>query len=213
MNPRTGTGSKTTQENPVAELRQQGQSIWLDYIRRSLILSGELKRLMDEKGVTGMTSNPTIFDKAIGGSSDYDEALAAMLKKDARTEPGLLFEHLAIEDIRMATDALRPVWERCKGADGYVSLEVSPKLAHETQQSIDEARRLWKAVDRPNLMIKIPSTPEGIPAVEVLLGEGINVNITLMFSLAHYNAVARAFLNGLARLLILTAGPGGGNPS
>ena len=199
MNPRTGTGSKTTQENPVAELRQQGQSIWLDYIRRSLIQSGELKRLMDEKGVTGMTSNPTIFDKAIGGSSDYDESLAAMLKKDARTEPGLLFEHLAIEDIRMATDALRPVWERCKGADGYVSLEVSPKLAHETQQSIDEARRLWKAVDRPNLMIKIPSTPEGIPAVEVLLGEGINVNITLMFSLAHYNAVARAFLNGLAR--------------
>jgi transaldolase/glucose-6-phosphate isomerase len=198
MNPQTGTGSRT-QANPVAELRQQGQSIWLDYIRRSLIQSGELKRLMDEKGVTGMTSNPTIFDKAIGGSSDYDEALAAMLKKDAMTEPGLLFEALAIEDIRMATDAMRPVWEKTKGADGYVSLEVSPKLAHETQKSIDEARRLWKAVDRPNLMIKIPSTPEGIPAVEVLLGEGINVNITLMFSMAHYNAVARAFLNGLAR--------------
>ena len=126
----------------MAELRQQGQSIWLDYIRRSLIQSGELKRLMDEKGVTGMTSNPTIFDKAIGGSSDYDESLAAMLKKDARTESGLLFEHLAIEDIRMATDALRPVWERCKGAAGYASLEVPPKLAPATQQSIDEARRL-----------------------------------------------------------------------
>ncbi len=199
MNPQTGTGSKTTQANPVAELRQQGQSIWLDYIRRSLIESGELKRLMEEKGVTGMTSNPTIFDKAIGGSSDYDEALAAMLKRDAMAEPESLFEQLAIEDIRMATDAMRPVWERTKGADGYVSLEVSPKLAHETQKSIDEARRLWKSVDRPNLMIKIPSTPEGIPAVEVLLGEGINVNITLMFSLAHYNAVTRAFLNGLAR--------------
>ncbi|MDE3136780.1 MAG: bifunctional transaldolase/phosoglucose isomerase [Acidobacteriota bacterium] len=199
MNPQTGTGSKTTQVNPVAELRQLGQSIWLDYIRRSLITSGELKRLMEEKGVTGMTSNPTIFDKAIGGSGDYDEALGAMLKKDAMAEPGFLFEQLAIEDIRMATDAMRPVWERTKGADGYVSLEVSPKLAHETQKSIDEARRLWKAVDRPNVMIKIPSTPEGIPAVEVLLGEGINVNITLMFSMAHYNAVAKAFLNGLAR--------------
>jgi transaldolase/glucose-6-phosphate isomerase len=199
MNPQTGTGSKTTQANPVAELRQQGQSIWLDYIRRSLITSGELKRLMEEKGVTGMTSNPTIFDKAIGGSSDYDEALAAILKKDAMAEPEALFEQLAIEDIRMAADAMRPVWERTKGADGYVSLEVSPKLAHKTQESIDEARRLWKSVCRPNLMIKIPSTPEGIPAVEVLLGEGINVNITLMFSMAHYEAVARAFLNGLAR--------------
>jgi transaldolase/glucose-6-phosphate isomerase len=198
MNPQTSTGSKEMRTSPVAELRQQGQSIWLDYIRRGLMQSGELKRLI-ENGVTGMTSNPTIFDKAIAGSKEYDEALASLLKVDAMVEPKRLFEQLAVEDIRMATDALRPVWEQTKGLDGYVSLEVSPELAHDTQGSINEARRLWRAVDRPNLLIKIPSTREGIPAVETLIGEGVNVNITLMFSLAHYEAVAQAYLRGLAK--------------
>jgi transaldolase/glucose-6-phosphate isomerase len=199
MNPRIQTDSKGTKTNPIAGLREQGQSIWLDYIRRSLLTSGELKRLIEENGVSGMTSNPTIFDKAIGGSSDYDEALAALLKKDAMAKPRQLFEALAIEDIRMAADALRPEWERTKGGDGYVSLEVAPELAHDTERTIAEAKRLWEMVDRPNLMIKVPSTPEGIPAVETLIGEGVNVNITLMFSMAHYEAVAEAYLKGLEK--------------
>ncbi len=198
MNPQTSTGSKATKTNPVADLRAQGQSIWLDYIRRSLMQSGELKYLI-ENGVTGMTSNPTIFDKAISGSDEYDEALASLLQKDAMAEPKRLFEQLAVEDIRAAADLLRPVWEQTKGVDGYISLEVAPELARNTQGSINEARRLWKTVDRPNLLIKIPSTKEGIPAIETLLGEGINVNITLMFSMAHYEAVAQAYLKGLAK--------------
>ncbi|HVB33899.1 MAG TPA: bifunctional transaldolase/phosoglucose isomerase [Patescibacteria group bacterium] len=199
MNPQTGTGIQSSKTNSLAELQRQGQSIWLDYIRRSLVQSGELKRLIKEKNVTGMTSNPTIFDKAIGGSSDYDESLAAQLKQDAMAKPSRLFEQLAIEDIRMAADALRPVWERTGGGDGYVSLEVAPELAHDTEGSIGEALRLWKMVERPNLMIKIPSTKEGIPAVEALIAEGLNVNITLMFSVAHYEAVARAYLQGLEK--------------
>ena len=199
MNPQTGTGSKTALAGPVAQLREQGQSLWLDYIRRDMLGNGELKRLMETLGISGMTSNPTIFDKAIGGSSDYDEAIRALLKKDGGAAASALFEELAIEDIRAATDALRPIWERTGGADGYVSLEVAPGLAHDTAASVTEARKLWNAVNRPNLMIKIPSTPEGIPAVETLLGEGINVNITLMFSMAHYEAVAGAYLKGLER--------------
>lgn len=199
MNPPAGAGSKVTTMNPLAELRRQGQSIWLDYIRRNLMVGGELRRLIDAQGVTGMTSNPTIFDKAIAGSSDYDQALAERLGKDAMTRPRQLFEALAVEDIRMAAEALRQVWERTGGGDGYVSLEVAPELAHDTRGSIGEAMRLWKLVDRPNLMIKIPATTEGFPAVEALIGEGLNVNITLMFSMAHYEAVAKAFLNGLAK--------------
>jgi transaldolase/glucose-6-phosphate isomerase len=199
MNPQTGTGSKTALASPVAQLREQGQSLWLDYIRRDILGNGELNRLVETLGITGMTSNPTIFDKAIGGSSDYDEAIRSLLNKDANAPAGALFEQLAIEDIRAATDSLRPIWERTGGADGYVSLEVAPGLAHDTAASVAEARKLWKAVNRPNLMIKIPSTPEGIPAVETLLAEGINVNITLMFSMAHYEAVAQAYLKGLSR--------------
>lgn len=199
MNPQTGTGTQSTQTNALAELQRQGQSIWLDYIRRNLLQSGELKRLIEEKHVTGMTSNPTIFDKAIGGSSDYDEALAKLLKQDGMAGPRQLYEDVAVEDIQMAADALRPVWEHTNGADGYVSLEVPPELAHDTEGSITEARRLWKKVDRPNLMIKIPSTKEGIPAVETLIADGLNINITLMFSMAHYEAVARAYLNGLEK--------------
>ncbi|HEV2387008.1 MAG TPA: bifunctional transaldolase/phosoglucose isomerase [Candidatus Acidoferrales bacterium] len=199
MNPETGARAKPRTANPIEELRRQGQSIWLDYIRRSLITSGELKRLIDAKGVTGMTSNPTIFDKAIAGSADYDRALAQLLGRDAMMQPRRLFEALAVEDIRLAAGALRPVWERSAGGDGYVSLEVAPELAHDTQGSVGEALRLWKLVDRPNLMIKIPATREGTPAIEALIGEGVNVNVTLMFSMAQYEAVAVAFLNGLAK--------------
>ncbi len=199
MNLLTGTGTQSKKTESLAQLQRQGQSIWLDYIRRSLVQSGELKRLIKEQGVTGMTSNPTIFDKAIGGSGDYDQTLTALLKQDATAAPERLFEQLAVEDIRMAADALRPVWDRTGGGDGYVSLEVSPKLAHDTEGSVGEALRLWKAVERPNLMIKIPATKEGIPAVEALIAEGLNINNTLMFSMAHYEAVAQAYLNGLEK--------------
>ncbi|MFQ5795439.1 MAG: bifunctional transaldolase/phosoglucose isomerase [Candidatus Bipolaricaulia bacterium] len=181
------------------ELHKHGQSIWLDYIRRSLITSGELQRLVEEDGLRGVTSNPTIFEKAIAGSTDYDDTLTALVDADPHTDTSALYETLAIEDIQMAADVLRSVYDETDGADGFVSLEVSPHLAHDTEGTIAEARRLWQAVDRPNLMIKAPATPEGIPAIETLIAEGINVNVTLIFSLAHYEAVAHAYIRGLER--------------
>src|SRR5215475_2880245 len=181
------------------ELTKQGQSVWLDFISRKLICNGELKRLVENDGVRGVTSNPTIFEKAIAGSADYDQTLRGLLSKDANADVEKLYEPLAIEDIRMAADVLRPVYDETDAADGYVSLEVSPHLAHDTQATISEAKRLRAEVDRPNVMIKVPATAEGIPAVETLIAEGVNVNITLMFSMAHYEAVARAYINGLAR--------------
>jgi transaldolase len=185
--------------NPLKTLEAQGQAIWLDYIRRTLLTSGELKTLTEQDGVSGMTSNPTIFEKAIGGSTDYDSSLRSAIAADSSLTVDALFWRLAVEDIQMATDIIRPAYEKTGGADGFVSLEVSPTLAHDTEGSIREARRLWTAVNRPNLMIKIPATLEGIPAIEALLSEGINVNITLMFSMAHYEAVANAYLRGAAR--------------
>ena len=185
--------------NPLKELQRQGQSVWLDYIRRDLIRSGELKRLVEEDGIRGVTSNPTIFEKAITGSTDYDDALSALLAKDPKTDVGSLYERLAIEDIQMAADVLRTVYDETGGGDGYVSFEVSPHLAHNTRATISEAKRLRAAVDRPNVMIKVPATPEGIPAIEELIAEGVNVNITLMFSMSHYEAVARAYIRGLER--------------
>jgi transaldolase/glucose-6-phosphate isomerase len=185
--------------NPLRELLEQGQSVWLDYIRRDLIRSGELKRLVDGDGIRGVTSNPTIFEKAIGGSTDYDEALAAMLARDPGTVVGKLYERLAIEDIQMAADVLRPVFDETGGIDGYVSLEVSPHLANDTESTVSEAKRLKAAVNRPNLMIKVPATPAGIPAIEALIADGVSVNVTLMFSMRHYEAVARAYINGLER--------------
>ena len=185
--------------NPLKELLAQGQSVWLDYIRRDLIRTGELKRLVEEDGIRGVTSNPTIFEKAIAGSTDYDQALRALLAKDPKTDVGNLYERLAIEDIQMAADVLRAVYDETGGADGYVSFEVSPHLAHDTQGTIKEAKRLRAAVARPNVMIKVPATPEGIPAIEELIAEGVNVNITLMFSMRHYEAVARAYIRGLGR--------------
>src|SRR5919106_2241757 len=183
--------------NALKGLLEQGQSVWLDYIRRNLIRTGELKRLVEEDGIRGVTSNPTIFEKAIAGSTDYDDTLRELLVKNRRAETGSLYEHLAIEDIQMAADILRRVYDETGGADGFVSLEVSPHLAHDTERTISEAKRLRAAVDRPNIMIKVPGTPEGVPAFEQLIADGINVNVTLMFSMAHYEAVARAYVNGL----------------
>jgi transaldolase len=175
-------------------LEDLGQSVWLDYLRRGMVRSGELEGLIHD-GLRGMTSNPTIFEHAIGGSADYDDAL-----KDMASSPKTdreVFEALAIQDVREAADLFRPVYDRTDGADGFVSLEVSPELARDTEGSIAEARRLWRAVDRPNLMIKIPGTREGWPAIERCLREGININITLLFSVEHYRAVAEAYFRAL----------------
>jgi transaldolase len=185
--------------NPLKELLNQGQSIWLDYIRGDLIQSGELKRLVEEDGVLGVTSNPTIFEKAISGSTYYDNSLRATLAKDPHIEAGKLFEKLAIGDIGAAADILGSVYDETEGGDGFVSIEVSPRLAHDTAGTIAEAKRLRAEVDRPNVMIKVPATPEGIPAIEALIADGVNVNITLMFSMKHYEAVARAYVRGLER--------------
>jgi transaldolase/glucose-6-phosphate isomerase len=185
--------------NPLRELQKYGQSFWLDYIRRSLITSGELRRLVEEDGLRGVTSNPTIFQKAIAGSSDYDKTITEILKTDPHINSQDLFERLAIEDIQMTADILKPVYNETGGADGFVSLELSPDLAHNTSKTIEEAHRLWKKINRPNLMLKVPATSEGIPVIETLIAEGINVNITLMFSLSHYEAVANAYIKGIDR--------------
>ncbi|MFN8374232.1 MAG: transaldolase [Anaerolineae bacterium] len=183
--------------NPPVEVQQFGQSVWYDNIERSLIESGELQRMINEDGVLGVTSNPTIFEKAISGSSAYDVQIKDLLSEDATD----IFEKLAIRDIQAALDIFHPVYERTHGRDGYVSLEVSPLLAHDTQGTIDEALRLFKAVSRPNLMIKIPATPEGIPAIEEVIANGVNVNVTLIFSVKNYDEVAEAYIRGLERRL------------
>ena len=185
--------------NPLLALNQHGQFVWLDNIGRRLIAGGGLRRLIDEDGLGGVTSNPTIFDKAIAGSTDYDAGLHRALEADRTISNRALAERLIVEDIQSAADVLRPVYDHSDGANGFVSLEVSPGSAHHTGATVAEARHLWQVVARPNVMIKVPATMEGIPAVEVLTAEGINVNITLMFSLEHYEAVAQAYLRGLAR--------------
>jgi transaldolase len=174
-----------------------GQAPWFDFIERDLLTSGGLKKLVEEDGVRGVTSNPSIFQKAIESGEAYDPQVKALLSRDPEISTIDLYEALAIDDIQSAADILRPVWDESAGEDGYVSLEVSPYLARDTDGTVAEARRLWTAVDRPNLMIKVPATPEGIPAIERLIGEGINVNATLIFSLDHYEAVAQAYLRGL----------------
>ncbi|MCH8090587.1 MAG: transaldolase, partial [Chloroflexi bacterium] len=184
-------------DNPVFEARRLGQSIWYDNIRRGLITSGELGRLI-ETGVTGLTSNPTIFERAIAGSTDYDEALLGMANSGRSTAE--IFEALAIEDIRAAADLLLPIYEATGGVDGYASLEVSPTLAHDTEGTVAEAERLYSVLDRPNVMIKVPATPEGIPAVRRLIAKGINVNVTLIFSLDAYREVVEAYIRGLEEL-------------
>jgi len=184
--------------NQLQAVRELGQSIWLDYIRRDLIAGGKLRRMVAD-GLRGMTSNPTIFHKAITESNEYDAAIRAILKKEPEIDTQTLYERLAIEDIRMTADILRPVYEASNRVDGMVSLEVSPRLAYDAEGTLAEARRLWGLVNRPNLMIKVPATTEGIPAVAALLGEGININVTLMFSMKHYEDVARAYISGIEK--------------
>jgi transaldolase/glucose-6-phosphate isomerase len=185
--------------NPLKKLNTHGQSVWLDYIRRNLITSGELERLVKEDGLRGVTSNPTIFQKAIAGSSDYDDKLRELIDADPHADARSLFEKLAIEDIQLAADILKGVYDETDGADGFVCIELPPELSHNTKQSIEEAHRIWKEINRPNIMIKVPATPEGIPVIETLISAGINVNITLMFSLSHYEAVVRSYLKGLGK--------------
>jgi transaldolase len=185
--------------NRLQELKQQGQSIWLDYIRRDILSSGELHRLIEEDGISGLTSNPAIFEQAIGGSDLYDGAILELLSAPTEGDVEALYEKIAIEDIRSAADILRPTYDATARRDGFVSFEVSPHLARDEVKTLAEASRLWSEIDRPNLMIKIPATREGLVAIEEALAAGINVNITLMFSLNHYEAVARAYLAGAAR--------------
>ncbi|MBM3224855.1 MAG: bifunctional transaldolase/phosoglucose isomerase, partial [Candidatus Tectomicrobia bacterium] len=193
--------------NPLLDIKQYGQSIWYDNIRRGLITSGELQSLVDNDGLMGVTSNPAIFEKAITGSTDYNEAIQA-LEQDHDMDAKALYEHLAIGDIQMAADVMAPVYASSNKRDGYVSLEVSPYLAHDTAGTIEEARRLWQAVSRPNVMIKVPATPAGVPAIQQLISDGINVNVTLLFQLSMYEAVAEAYVSGVEAFVA-----SGGDPS
>ncbi|HEX5725500.1 MAG TPA: transaldolase [Longimicrobiaceae bacterium] len=186
-----------TTQSPLHQLHPLGQSVWLDYIRRELLENGELERMIRAHDLRGVTSNPSIFEQAIGQSDDYDDALETLAAEGADAQEA--FDELAFDDIRRACDHFRPVYEEAGGGDGFVSLEVSPVLAHDTEETLAEARRMWGAVNRPNLMIKVPGTEAGIPAVEQLLSEGLNVNITLLFSRAGHERVMEAYLRGLER--------------
>jgi transaldolase/glucose-6-phosphate isomerase len=190
--------SKAT-KNPLKELLTYGQSMWLDYIRRDLFTTGKLKQMIADDGLRGMTSNPAIFEKAIGDSTLYDDMLKSLASR-ADLNTTARFEQLAIRDIQDAADALRPVYDASNFRDGYVSLEVSPYLARKTHETIAEARRLWKAVQRENVMIKIPGTAEGLPAIRQAIGEGININVTLLFAQDVYEKVAEAYIAGLEDL-------------
>ncbi|KAA3658617.1 MAG: transaldolase [Chloroflexi bacterium] len=186
--------------NPLVELHAYGQSFWYDNIRRKFLQGGTLKGLIEDDGLRGMTSNPAIFEKAINGSDDYDVEMKALVDAGT-TDPMTIYETLAFADIKAACDLFADLYAESNGGDGFVSLEVSPYLARDTEGTVEEARRLVTAVNRPNLMIKVPATPEGIPAIRELIAAGINVNITLMFSMAHYEAVAEAYIQGLKQLL------------
>ena len=185
--------------NPLLKLQNHKQAVWLDYIRRDLIVGGGLRKLVDEDGLRGVTSNPTIFEKAIEGDTDYDVGISGLLASNPNTTPRELYDTLAIEDVRQAADIRRASYNDADGSDGFVSIEPPPQLTRDTAATIREAQRLWRAVERPNLMIKVVGTAEGIAAVEALIAEGINVNITLMFSLRHYEAVTAAYIRGLER--------------
>jgi transaldolase/glucose-6-phosphate isomerase len=201
----TGILETAKATDPLKALLSYGQSMWLDYIRRDLITSGSLKKMIQDDGLRGMTSNPAIFEKAIGESSLYDDILKSLASRRDLDATGR-YEQIAIRDIQDVADVLRPVYEESKFRDGYVSLEVSPLLALKTQETIEEARRLWKAVNRENVMIKVPGTAEGLPAIRQLIGEGININVTLLFAQEVYEKVADAYIAGLEDL-----GKSGGN--
>jgi transaldolase len=190
---------KCMKKNPLLELEAFGQSIWMDYIRREMINSGELQNLIEEDGVSGVTSNPSIFEKAIAESYDYDDAIHALTLKGKTSDE--IYQSLTVEDIQNVADLLRPRYDQTDGRDGFVSLEVNPKLAHDSASTISEARRLWSLVNRPNVMIKVPATLEGLPAIRQLISEGINVNITLLFGLPRYREVAEAYIAGLEDLM------------
>jgi len=185
--------------NPLLNIQKFGQSIWYDNIRRGLITSGELKEMVERDGVLGITSNPAIFEKALAGSTDYDQALERLVFTGAGTAKDI-FENLAIEDIQLAADVMYPVYVRTGGRDGYVSFEVSPYLAYDTQGTVEEARRLRTLIGRDNVMIKVPGTPEGVPAFKQLISEGININVTLLFAVEVYREVALAYIEGLEGL-------------
>ena len=183
--------------NPLKELEALGQSIWLDYIRRDLITTGKLKEMIEQDGLRGMTSNPSIFDKAISETRLYDDLIDQMAGKSSIQQ---IYDAVTIRDIQGAADLFRPLYDRLDGKDGYISLEVNPHLAHDTKGTVEEGRRLWKAVNRPNLFIKVPATKEGLPAITQLISEGINVNVTLLFGLPRYQEVAEAYIAGLEEL-------------
>ena len=186
--------------NPLLKLEGLGQSIWLDSISRPMLTAGKLKRLIEEDGLSGVTSNPAIFEKAIAETNDYDEDIRALAREGKGVDE--IYQNLVVHDIRLAADQLRGVYDRLDGRDGFVSLEVSPRLAHDTNGTVDEAYRLWAAVDRPNVFIKVPATTEGLPAIRQLISDGINVNITLLFGLPRYRQVAEAYLAGLEDRII-----------
>jgi len=185
--------------NRVRRLYRLGQSVWLDQLSRELLQTGRLAKMIADKEISGVTSNPTIFDKAIEGSTYYDEQISGLLGRNPKMGAEALYEALVIKDIQDAADLLRPVYERTDRVDGYVSLEVSPKLAYDTEGTIEDVRRLFWLVGRPNVFIKIPGTDEGLPAITAMLGEGVNVNVTLMFSQRDYTNVARAYLAGIEK--------------
>ncbi len=185
--------------NPLKKLETFGQSIWLDYIRRDLFASGKLKQFITEDGLRGITSNPSIFEKAIVDSHDYDQDIHRMVQEGKNVNQ--IYETLTQQDVQSAADEFYPVYKETNGLDGYVSLEVNPHLAHDTNGTIAEARRFWTALNRPNVLIKVPATKEGVPAIKQLISEGINVNVTLLFGLTRYREVAEAYISGIeARL-------------
>jgi len=181
--------------NPLIELEQLGQSIWLDYIRRDLITSGELRKLIENDGISGMTTNPAIFEKAISGSHDYEQEIGEMVKQGYDSKA--IYEEVCVKDVKMAADEFKSLYERSNGNEGFVNIEVNPHLAHDTESTIEEAKRLWTAIDRPNVIIKIPSTPEALPAIIKLTAEGINTNATMLFGLQRYQQVAEAYIEGI----------------
>src|SRR6202453_3667931 len=207
VNTTPASNQGNTTQNPLKTLLNFGQAVWLDYIRRDLLTTGELKRMIENDGLGGMTSKPSIFEKDMIGGTLYAQTLKDLEQRKDLDAKGR-YEQLAIKDIQDAADIFRPVYEQTKFHDGYVSLEVSPYLAHKTEETMAEARRLWKTVARPNVMIKVPGTPEGIPAIQQLISEGININVTLLFAFDVYVRVAEAYIAGLEQFV-----KGGGDPS